>query len=303
MKILVLICLIFTIRLSAIEKNMVVIVPSYNNFRYFKSNLDSILNQSYQNFRILYVNDCSTDGTGERIEKYLQQNDIDYSSLSFENNTDESLLNLNVKFCEKLKSEKHFFTLVHNKKRAGAMANIYRAIHSLEDSDVVILIDGDDRLSHTDVITRLNTVYNSEKEIWMTHGTLIEYPSRSTNWCEAIPDEIIKRNRFRKFKCPSHLKTFYSWLFKKIDINDLLYDGEFFQATSDMAFMFPICEMARERHEFIPEVNYVYNMSNNLNDNKINPQMQNDLDFLIRNRLRYQPLRGSEIPEFMRRDK
>ena len=280
---------------------MVVVVPSYNNLKYYKGNLDSILSQSYQNYRIVYVDDCSTDGMSKTIEGYLHDQNVDFTSIIFEDNSAESLQKANERFIDRLKGEKSFFLLVHNKRRSGAMANIYRVIQSTDDAEIVILVDGDDCLADTDVLARVNNAYNLEKEVWMTHGTLQEYPSRNVTWCEPVPPEYIKKNWFRKFKCPSHLRTFYSWLFKKIDVNDFLYFGEFYQATSDMAFMFPICEMAGGRHEFLSEVNYYYNMSNSLNDNKINQQLQNDLDFLIRNRIRYQPLKESEIPEFMRK--
>jgi len=52
--------------------------------------------------------------------------------------------------------------------------------------------------------------------------------------------------------------------------------------TGDMAMLFPMIEMASERHAFIHEVNYVYNIDNNLNDNKVNPQLQRDIDAYIR---------------------
>ncbi len=280
---------------------MVVVVPSYNNREYFKANLDSILSQNYQNFRIVYVDDFSNDGMSEAIEEYLFERQIDFRSVSFKTDPHESPEQGKDRFSDLLNHSDPFFSLVHNQERYGAMANIYRAVQSVEDESIVLMVDGDDSLSDREVLARVNQAYASHSEVWMTHGTLKEFPSESTAWCEPVPRSIIRRNAFREFKCPSHLRTFYAWLFKKIDVQDFIYQGDFFQATSDMAFMFPICEMAGKRHKFLPEINYNYNMVNNLNDNKVNQQLQNDLDFLIRHKTRYQPLKNDDIPEFMRR--
>lgn len=47
-----------------------ILLPCYNGSRYISEQIDSILNQTYQDF-ILYINDdCSTDDTFEIIKKY-----------------------------------------------------------------------------------------------------------------------------------------------------------------------------------------------------------------------------------------
>lgn len=47
-----------------------VIVPNYNHESYLKERIDSILNQSYQNFEVIILDDCSTDNSYEVIELY-----------------------------------------------------------------------------------------------------------------------------------------------------------------------------------------------------------------------------------------
>ena len=44
-----------------------VIMPSYNTARFIKEAIESVLNQTYQNFEIIIVDDCSTDNTDEVI--------------------------------------------------------------------------------------------------------------------------------------------------------------------------------------------------------------------------------------------
>ena len=50
--------------------NFVFIIPSYNNEKYYKKNLDSVINQTYKNWRIIYIDDASTDNTFELVKKY-----------------------------------------------------------------------------------------------------------------------------------------------------------------------------------------------------------------------------------------
>src|SRR5579862_2712721 len=270
------------------ELPMVIVIPSYNNEKWVEKNLHSVLHQHYSNYRILYVNDNSSDKTGALIENYLKELNVDYRLCDFDT-VSEDINHRVLDFSSQVNQEQHFFTLINNKKRAGALDNLYRMIHSCQDEEVIVSVDGDDWLAHDDVLSVLNETYQS-REIWFTHGTLKEYPWGHVAWCEPIPASIIQKNAFREFKCPSHLRTFYAWLFKKIQLDDLLYHGEFFSMAWDMAIMYPLAEMAGERHAFINQVLYIYNMSNPINDNRVNAQLQNDLDAWIRKKNRYSRL-------------
>ena len=73
-------------------------------------------------------------------------------------------------------------------------------------------------------------------------------------------------------------------------MEDLRYKGQFFPMTWDMAMMYPMIEMCGERHAFISDVIYCYNIANQINDNKVNPQLQNDLDKYIRSLPPYKKL-------------
>ena len=47
-----------------------VIIPNYNHARYLPERLESVLGQTYQNFEVIILDDCSTDDSRDVIEKY-----------------------------------------------------------------------------------------------------------------------------------------------------------------------------------------------------------------------------------------
>lgn len=47
-----------------------VIVPNFNHAPYLRQRLDSIYNQTFQDFEVIILDDCSTDNSKEIIEKY-----------------------------------------------------------------------------------------------------------------------------------------------------------------------------------------------------------------------------------------
>jgi glycosyltransferase involved in cell wall biosynthesis len=284
--------------IASIEKPLVFIVPSYNNKQWYEKNLLSMINQKYRNFRLIYIDDCSPDGTGALVTAFLENAQIPHRRVLFDDRVAKDIPSSTHLFSDLVNEETVFFTLVLNARRNGALANLYRAIHSCKDEEIAVLVDGDDWLFDDEVLKKLNETYAS-KEIWFTHGTIKEYPWGHVAWSEPFPDSVIAARTFRQFKCPSHMRTFYTWLFKKIRLEDFLYNGDFFAMTWDMAIMYPLAEMAEERHAFISQVNYIYNMANPINDNKVDPQLQNDLDRLIRKKTPYARLQQTEIPSFM----
>lgn len=55
------------------EKHIVVIIPSYNNKKLYERNLLSVVEQEYSNYHVIYVDDCSSDGTATFVEAFIQK--------------------------------------------------------------------------------------------------------------------------------------------------------------------------------------------------------------------------------------
>lgn len=47
-----------------------IVIPTYNVEKQVKTTIESVLRQKYQNFELLIVDDCSTDGTWDILKKY-----------------------------------------------------------------------------------------------------------------------------------------------------------------------------------------------------------------------------------------
>jgi len=262
------------------KKELVVIIPSYNNISCYKRNLDSVFRQDYTNlsWRVIYIDDHSSDGTGDAVEQYIREKG----------------------FQEK-------FTVIRNTKRSLAMANLYRAVHSCNDNEIVLTLDGDDWFAHDHVLQYINEVYQ-DPEVWLTYGSYTDWPEPEkevlTHWMEsfggfgnrAVPADIIKNNEFRNFVgCTGQLRTFYAWLFKRIRLEDLMYESNFLPMTYDVGIMIPMHEMAHGRFKYIEKILYIHNLDTPLNDHKVDAVLQGNLEVYIRSKPKYQPLNKPKI--------
>jgi hypothetical protein len=246
------------------EKLIVIVIPSYKNRDWVERNLASVFSQDYTNFYVIYTDDCSPDGTADCVQEFIERNNI----------------------ADKL-------ILVRNRERRGALHNLYTMIHSCPPEAIIVTLDGDDWLPDAHVLETLNRAY-SESEIWLTYGQFKVYPTDERGWCTPMPADVIVHNAFREFEhLPSHLRTFYAWLFQKIALKDLLYLGQFYPMTWDIAMMMPLIEMAGERHRCMDEILYVYNNANVISDHRVSRQLQAYLSQVARSQKRYTRLESA----------
>lgn len=225
-----------------IQKPIVVVITSYNNKEWYKPNLDSIFAQRYSNYRVIYVDDHSQDGTAEYVKLYVTQ-----------------------------MNQWHRFTLVENQEWASQMVNHIKAVHMCQDDEIIVHIDGDDWFSYDGVLELLNKIY-SKWDIWITYGQYQTWPQNEMGGSRPVPESVIKENKYREFGFYySHPRTFYAGLFKKIQLKDLIYKGSFIPTAPcpDFMFMFPMLEMAGMHALFIPDILYRWNRINAVSQHNI----------------------------------
>jgi len=240
------------------------VICSYNNVSCCEENLESVFCQTYPHWSIYYTDDCSTDGTGEKVDAYVKRKGM---------------------------SERCH--VVHNSVRQGAMKNSYRAIYSCSPRTVIVILDGDDTLSDPSVLETLARVY-SDPSVWITYGSDRHLSSgKRAPRCHAFPQEVMKNRTFRKYRWIANLpRTFYAGLFHKIHKKDLMYEGEFVPICCDVAYMFPMFEMASQGHiRYIEKILYVYNDSNPLNDIRTRRELNRKMSKYLASKKPYPPLK------------
>lgn len=272
-----LICL-FSLMLQTFAEELpfVVLIPSYNNAPWIVKTLNSICMQKYSNYRILYIDDCSTDNAVSIVENYIEQHGL-----------------------------RNRFTLIKNAKRYRKLKNVYNAIHTYcLDSEIVILIDCDDWLAHENVFSLINKIYQTN-DTWFTYGQDCPQPKNiadqwgipHTGSCHETPEYVIRNNSFRQYPFVyMHMRSFPAWLFKLIKLEDLMsttvqgYKGKFFPACNDYAILYPILEMAGKHIYFNPQLIYYYNVQTPLNGFKIDRNLQISSAKEVKSKAAYQPL-------------
>lgn len=196
------------------------VVVGFNNGATVEKTLQSIFSQNYDNYRLIYIDDASDNGSFDLAR------DLIYAS----DHLTET-------------------TLVHNEQRLGILANLFRAVQTCQDDEIVVVLPGEDWLAHEWVLQRLNAYY-ADPDLWLSFGQTIDFPTYQLSAYQEV-----KGHAFRlQPSVGSHLKTFYAALFKKIRESDFIYGGNFLPASADLAYITPMIEMGKGHYHFIPEV-------------------------------------------------
>jgi glycosyltransferase involved in cell wall biosynthesis len=236
---------------------MIVLTTTYNCEQYIEKCLYTIMTQRFKDFKCYITDDLSTDNTVDIIKKTIQGDDR--------------------------------FILIENHNKMYQPGNYEQVIRwrGIPGEEICVEVDGDDWLSDSNVFTRVNEVYKDEN-VWMTSGSF-----KNTRGMTGFASKPASFDNIRKqLFTLSHLRTWKSWLWKKIKEEDLKDEnGEYWKVAGDLAFMFPMFEMSGEEHyRFLTDINYVYNETNPLSDHKVDLNATVVLANKIRNKTPYQKL-------------
>ena len=192
-----------------------------NNGAWLEKTLQSAFFQNYPNYRIVYVDDCSDDGSFELAKDLIAASEHHAKTALYRNETPE-----------------------------GFLPSLARAVSECKEREIVVVLHGEDRLAHEWVLQRLNQYY-ANPDLWMTYGQYVYASSYQFGFCRAFQGEDPRRSPF----FASHLKTFYAKLFKFIEESDLFFKGQGIGA--EMTLMIPLLEIAKEHIGYVPDVLYV----------------------------------------------
>ena len=223
-----------------------IITASYNAAKLYQDYFDSILSQNYVLYRIMYVNDASTDHTGKLIEREIK-------------NTEELRYKCNV---------------IHNSTNKKQAYSKHKAYTRADPNEVLVFIDGDDKLSHTNVFHFLDFIYSKYPSNQITCGSFatmyqqnIEYndPQSITSTDElqytVIPVSKCRRDTAWKY---SHLRTGYAKLFQNIPLQHLQdTEGNWIDCCTDVAEMYWALDQCKQ-YIRIHNVLLLYNKDNSI---------------------------------------
>lgn len=241
------------------EVKIHVVIPFYNCNDYMYRNLKSVLDQEHPNFDVVMVDDDSNDGSSWKAEG----------------------------ICKEMNWIYH-----RNEQNKKCPYNIMYAVRYLlnqaDPNDVIFLLDGDDYLPHSKVLTRIGELF-AEANIWMTYG---QYMSDPPDWqCApaiAPPYDSINKRNFRQVSCFfNHPIVFRKFLFDSIPLSEFQDDeGNWFEAGYDRTIIYPLMERAtpiygeQPHWRFINEIMYVYNSINPNSEWRVVPREAMKVDMV-----------------------
>ncbi len=219
------------------EKPFVITIPSYRNSAYCERNLASVFAQKYENYRVIYVDDASPDDTYEKVKNFV----------TYQNQWGR-------------------FTLLKNEVNSGSMFNHIQMSQYYRPDEIVVMLDGDDFLASDTVLQELNSYY-ANPDVWVTYGQHISFPDYNISRAKSKSFSTLKTADIREIPWfTSALRTCYGGLFHQVKLEDCLFEGAFLPMASDIAYIYPILEMAREHVFCTKGIWYIYNLGTGIND-------------------------------------
>jgi len=225
------------------KNNFLIVCFFYNAESYIERCVGSILTQDYQNYRVLFVDDASTDNGFDLID-----------------------------------DDKKFIK-IKNQENKGLLYNYatYLPMYANE-GDIIIVVDGDDALQGNKVLSYLNDFYN-EHNCLVTYGQSLWTDGRK-GFARPYTEQEFNNLRRTQFLA-SHLRTFKYTCFKELMNQDPNFDcfkdknGNFYMMAGDVATMYPIMEIAGFNSvKYIDKILHLYNFHNPISDHMKNQQLQ-----------------------------
>lgn len=207
------------------DESCVVFVTERNASSFLSKSIRSLINQSFQNFFVLFVDDASSDDSysigKDLLDKYFRGR-----YLAFRND-------------------------VH----LGKAANAYIYLNRINATFCAIM-DGDDSLIDNEILRDFDLEFSFGSDVvWSEFIT-----SDGLRGCSQPLDPSINP-RLQGWKT-SHFFSFRLELFRNIPQSYFQDDtGMWFESACDQAIAYPILDQTR-RYKFINRISYEYNTSN-----------------------------------------
>ena len=214
------------------DTQFVFLIPAYNCEKEIQKTLMSVFSQSYSCWRVILIDDVSTDQTTD----------------------------IAIELVESLGCREKFNFIKRNKKY-GEVRNTVEEIQWIEDNEVVVRLDAGDWLTENDTLYFLNQIYQKHNPAVCWTAQRWAY----TNY--GISKQMSLQPNQSVYEHPwvsSHLKTFRASALKKVNPKNFHDDeGNWIMIACDQAVFLPMMHLAIKDKQplvFLPLVCYHYNI-------------------------------------------
>jgi glycosyltransferase involved in cell wall biosynthesis len=207
---------------------VVFIVPMFNAAPHIKCLIESLQSQTNDNWSAVLIDDMSRDDT-VFMANHCSGND------------------------ERI-------TVIKNKEKKWALKNVVDNSRTVEQDNIIAVLDGDDSICNDRTVELILNVYQDDDvdTAWTAH----KWDINNINISKALPVNP-SVNPYQYPWVTSHLKTFRASLINKIhDDNFKDMYGEWFKRGYDQALYLPLLYLSKKR-AYIDEVCYLYRINSN----------------------------------------
>lgn len=161
------------------EKTFVFIVYAKNDALWIEKSLRSIFEQDYDSYRVLWINDGSTDDSFFKAKQFVTAQNQDA----------------------------HVF-FVHHPTERGFSFCLHDALQYVDDQEIVLPIRAHDFLSHSGALSKLNAVYQ-DPDIWEVRSPSLLFPSYEDGeeGLHSFYAALLKEIPFHEWQEGSYLKS------------------------------------------------------------------------------------------------
>lgn len=206
------------------DKSFVFLLYTNETPKTCEQNISSILEQTYENYRIIFLE---------------TQNVKPFTNI--------------LKTLAAKENKSHLLQVLSFDEQIPSMKCFQKALDSIKNDEIVIQLECNDWLANNLVLTKLNQIYTTSEETWLTYSQYLEYPSYQKGVVDPYLKKLLRNRHTRKIPwLSSPLKTYYAGLFKQINSQSTN------PQTLDL-YLLPLAEYSKNHIRFIEDPLYIHN--------------------------------------------
>ncbi len=176
-----------------IEGLVSIIMPSWNTAKFIAESIQCVIDQTYQNWELIIVDDCSTDNTDEVVTSFLADKRVKY---------------------------------FHNEKNSGAALTRNKAMREAQ-GEWIAFLDSDDLWKPEKLEKQINFMKNNGYVLSYTEYEKIDEDGKLLNIYVSGP-KIVDKQKMYRYDYIGHLTMMYSAKhFGLIQIKDIKKNNDY----------------------------------------------------------------------------